>query len=204
VSLIAATPRPAEADPIRIERHILWDVQVTERAPAMVRAQRIGDRVRLVVIEGPEQVWTSGFVEELRRSFERTPDETADALLRRSDPQMSCSSLTILDADCDGRVRIAVRQAPPAILVPADGSDTVVLDGSASPAGTQAAPGDLLILCSAGLLEEPPEVLGRVRTGKGRPTVQHLRRELAQATTAGAGVTLLAHPFRAAGSHRTS
>jgi hypothetical protein len=178
------------------DQRVMWDVQVTERSPAVVLSTRTRRGLRLVILESDAPSSNRDVLRQLQRWADRAPGEAADRL-RDQAGRGTCSSVTILDAGSNGHIQIAVRHAPSALLLRAGHPGAVVLDESIPPQWQlQATAGDLLILCSATCLENPPEILGRVRSPSNqRPDTGPLRRALARSTTAGASVTLFAHRF---------
>ncbi len=154
-----------------------------QAGPGVALALHLADRWRIAVLDRPEDGEPGP--SELARFRERcggaSLPESADALVgRRGEPPL-CTSLVIADVWGDGRVDVVLRSAPPPlVLAPYRPVRLLVAcAGGPEPVRELLAPDEVLLLCSAAYLEDPPAALCTVRQGAPDPAgVERLRRDL--------------------------
>jgi hypothetical protein len=163
-------------------RRQCWLPVLTSAAPGIATGLPCGDRLRVAVVELPALSATA-----VRRTLRRTatwPLEAAADALADLDRWSSRPTMAVADLAPDGALELALRDAPPAIVLSPDRAARTV-----GPADTSAVlrPQDALLICSATFLENPPESLSRIRdSGHGGSAVDELRRALAQTGQTGA------------------
>jgi hypothetical protein len=143
-----------------------WDPMLSGRAPGLALAVTVEDRLRLVVLDVAEQGSLDlDTAEELKQHCAgRRADELADELVTgRSGRHPLCESVAIADLWPDGQLQLRIRNAPSAVLLSPDQPARLIPDTGSPGACPPIRPAEVLLLCSASFLEEPPSVLGAVR-----------------------------------------
>jgi hypothetical protein len=171
----------------------VWQPALVSTDPGVALSIRSRDRQRVVILESPAagRGGTTFREQALRRCLGNTPVEAADALLGRSGGRRLCTGVAVADLRADGRVDLCVVNAPPAVLLSPD-AVAVSVSGPGDDAVTcTLALGDVLLLCSATFLEEPPRVMSSLRDeALGAAGLRRLRQALQSPPEAGAVATL--------------
>jgi len=144
-----------------------WHPMLSSRAPGVAVALPLADRLRLVVLDLAAR---DGLGAEVIRQVSHpaialTAADLADQLVDGHLGHARCSSVAIADLLPGGRLELQVRAAPSAVLLSPGRSARLLPGASSGPSGRleRIDPGDVLVLCSASFLEDPPAVLGTVR-----------------------------------------
>jgi hypothetical protein len=154
-----------------------------QAGPGVALALRLPDRWRVAVLDRPEEGEPGPAELALLRARcgGTSLRESADALVGGRGEPPPCTSLVIADVWGDGRVDVVLRSAPPPlVLAPYRPARLLVTcaDGP-EPVREGLAPDEVLLLCSAAYLEDPPAALCTVRQGApDRVGVERLRRDL--------------------------
>lgn len=168
----------------------VWDPMLSGHAPGLTLAVTIEDRLRLVVLDVADQSSVDAeALDELKHHCAgRQADDLADDLVAgRSSWHPSCASVAIADLSPDGQLQLRMRNAPSAVLLSPAQPARLLPDTGPTDGCPRVGPGEVLLLCSASFLEEPPPALGAVRrslfTDSG---LTRLRRSLQNASHPGA------------------
>jgi hypothetical protein len=185
-----------------------WHPVVSSCAPGVAVAVTMADRLRLVVLDladldlaerdAPDDRGAE-VLREVSRSTSLSAADIADQLAVDDGGGSRCSSVAIADLFSDGALDLQLRNAPPAVLL-APGTTARILSGNGTGTSSSTgetrhrlASGEVLLLCSASFLEDPPPVLGTVR---GSPAddvaLATLRRALTTALHRGASASVAA------------
>jgi hypothetical protein len=163
-----------------------WNPLLTSAVPGIATGLRCGDRLRVAVVELPALSVTA-----VRRTLRRTatwPVEAAADALSELDRWSSRPTLAVADLAPDGGLSLALRDAPPAIVLAPDHAARAL---GPQQAGAVLRPRDALLLCSASFLESPPEALSRVRdSARVGGAIDDLRRALLETGEAGAAALI--------------
>ncbi|MFI7587432.1 hypothetical protein ACIB24_10195 [Spongisporangium articulatum] len=175
-----------------------WSAAMASHAPGHAFAVERRDRLRVVLLE-----WGSTLVPVVgregvaarQRLRERCrygrPDEIADSLAAPATWRRGCSGVTVVDLRADGWLDLASRGGPPPVVVHPDRPAETLCDATSPGVRCRVAPDDVLLLCSAAFLEEPPDVLASLRDHPGADGLLRLREGLLTAPATGA-VAMLA------------
>ena len=144
-----------------------WCPMLSSSAPGLAVAVPMPDRLRLIVLElARPNGLDAKFARSVSRSaFALNASGLADHLAGEHGSRSRCSSVAIADLTPDGGLNLQVRAAPPALLL-SPGKAARLLPGASSEMAARPellAGGDILVLCSATFLEDPPSILGTVR-----------------------------------------
>jgi len=156
-----------------------WLPALTGVEPGIAAGVRCDGRLRVAVVEFAGR--RSSLTDLARRTLARTasrPVTEAAAALAALDGASSRPSVAVADLSPDGILRLALRDAPPAILLSPDRpARAVVAHGPGSELSLR--PEDSLLLCSATFLEDPPSLLRTVRgSSPGQEALDELQRAL--------------------------
>jgi hypothetical protein len=174
-----------------------WHPVVSSRAPGFAAAVSMTDRLRLVVLDltAGDGLGAEVLREVNQPTMALSAADLADQLMVDYCGRSRCSSVAIADLFPDGRLDLQVRNAPPAVLLSAGVPARLLPGRSTSGILDRVAPGEVLLLCSASYLEDPPAVLGTVRQSPGDDTsLDRLRRALETAPHCGATASVAAPP----------
>ena len=160
-----------------------WHPMLSGRAPGVAVALPMEDRLRLVVLDLAD---SNGLGAEVVRQVSHpamtlTASELADQLVDTYLGRSRCASVAIADLRRDGRLELQARAAPPAVLLSRARAARLLPGTSTGAVGRseRLVPGEVLVLCSASFLEDPPAVLGTIRRSSGQGTdAAQLRQEL--------------------------
>jgi hypothetical protein len=170
-----------------------WQPLLVSADPGVALSFRTRDSHRVVILEsavaGPG--CASLRAQAMRRCTGTTTVEAADALLGRAGDRRLCTGVAVADLRADGRVDVCVVNAPPAVLITPGAVATGVCGPDDEAVTCTLAAGDVLLLCSATFLEEPPWVMSSLRVEPLGPAgIRRLRRTLRRPPGAGAVATL--------------
>jgi hypothetical protein len=188
-----------------------WDLRLAGYEPGMAIEVSVPGARRLVVADTvrSERGDPVRRHEVIERSLWRDAAQVADALVGADGGRRLCGGVMVVDlmdqpADGTvgdptggtGRFDLHVRDSPPAILLrPGEGPRLLphLAEGSAS--SLTVGSGDVLLVCSAAMLEQPPTVLATLRQRpralqEGPTDVERVRQTLATAAFRGAVATV--------------
>ena len=168
-----------------------WHPVLSSHAPGVAAAVPMTDRLRLVVLDLTDHAGRGAeVVGEVNASASTlSAVELADYLVAAQLNSSRCSSVAIADLFADGSLDLQVRNAPPAVLL-SPGNPPRLLPGGIR---ERVVPGEVLLLCSASFLEDPPAVLGTVRQMPGDDTsLARLRQALKTTPHRGATASVAA------------
>ena len=160
-----------------------WQPMVSSCAPGFAAAVTMTDRLRLVVLDlaDPDGL-------EVEEAFDTAlhAADLAERLVAADLGRARCPSVAIADLFPDGTLDLQVRNAPPALLLRPGAPARLLPAVSQGGRNDQMAPGEVLLLCSASFLEDPPTVLGTVRRLPTTADLANLRQALSAAPHPGA------------------
>lgn len=169
-----------------------WTAGFTGTPPAHGAAIRIGERLRVTVLElSPRSAATGRDVlRALEASRAGSVADAVEALAALAVPGAR-PSVAVADIADDGTLRLSLHDAPPAVVLSPDRPAGTAVAGS----GPTLSPDDALLLCSASLLENPPTALAAIRGSTPGPAeVEDLRRLLALTPNTGATALVRRRP----------
>jgi hypothetical protein len=171
----------------------VWQPVLVSSEPGVALSIRSRNQHRVVIFESPAtgRAVSALRAQAVRRCAEGTTEEAAEALLGRSGGRSLCTGVAVADLRSGGRVDLCVMGGPPAVLLSPEARAVSVSGPGADAVTCSLAVGDVLLLCSASFLEEPPRVMRTLRDDAPGPLgLRRLRQTLRTVPEAGAVATL--------------
>jgi hypothetical protein len=171
---------------LRTRASATWHPSLCQQPPGLAVTIPIPGAVRLIVADTLQP--DDGTQEQRREIIEhclwRTPAEAADSLVGRVGARRLCTGAAVVDLQPGGRAEVHVRDAPPAVLLRPDEPPRHLPDPSSGLGSCLAMwPGDVLLVCSPALLDDPADLLRTIRRSR-RHASADLERVLSGLTAA--------------------
>jgi hypothetical protein len=171
-----------------------WNPVLSSRAPGFAAALPIVGGLRLIVLDVsdrrlPRTALTAAMG---RQMVDGSADALADRLVGSRFGRSRCSSVAIADLSRHGVLDLQLRNAPSAVLLSPQHPARLLPGAVAGSEPYHVGTGEVLILCSASFLEDPPAALGTVRQSPaGDDGLARLRRALRVAPHPGASASVV-------------